>query len=111
MIRSKISKLWESNAMCCDSHLLHEVCRVEPGHDAVVPGGGQELVEGDGLATEVVLQAKERYLHRDDGQSRKKLSWSSVTCHDCRAVVDSSPLKNTIACGGRGRGSFSSLGE
>ena len=36
---------------------------------------------------------------------------SSVTLHDCRSVVDSSPLKNTNACGGRGRGSFSSLGE
>ena len=44
-----------------DSHLLHEVCRVEPGHDAVVPGGGQELVEGDGLAAEVVLQSNDIY--------------------------------------------------
>ena len=45
-----------------DSHLLHEVRRVQPGHDAVVPGGGQELVEGDGLATEVVLQSNDIYI-------------------------------------------------
>ena len=38
------------------SHLLQEVGRVELGHDAVVAGGGQELVEGHGLAAEVVLQ-------------------------------------------------------
>ena len=39
------------------SHLLHEVGRVEPGHDAVVAGGGQELVEGQGLAAEMILQS------------------------------------------------------
>ena len=59
------------------SHLLHEVGRVELGHDAVVAGGGQELVEGHGLAAEVVLQLDDINIGARSRINRARLS---VTC-------------------------------
>ena len=92
-----------------DSHLLHEVCRVEPGHDAVVPGGGQELVEGDGLATEVVLQSNDIYIGMMVNPGRSCLSGLLSLAMTAELLL--TRLKTPSRAGGRGRGSFSSLVE
>ena len=70
------------------SHLLHEVGRVEPGHDAVVAGGGQELVEGHGLAAEVVLQLDNIVLV-NRGREAVSLSCRDANFPECRTVIDS----------------------
>ena len=70
------------------SHLLHEVGRVELGHDAVVAGGGQELVEGHGLAAEVVLQLDNIVLV-NRGREAVSLSCRDANFPECRTVIDS----------------------